>query len=157
MRSKIVVRIAIIAALYVVFTLALAPVGFGPVQFRVSEALKVFVLLNPFYALGIGLGTLIANLASPYAGPWDLVFMPVTDIIGGFVAWGLYRMTGRRWIAPALSLYAATTALAVGVMLAAFGLGAWYAAALPVLGSELIILLVGGPILWRALGWINQR
>jgi uncharacterized membrane protein len=157
MTTRTTVRIALIAALYVVLTFVLAPVSYGLLQFRVSEMLKVFVLLNPLYALGIGLGTLIANLFSPFAGPWDLLWMPLTDIAGGFLAWGLFRLIGRWSIFPSMVLYALTTGLAVGMMLAAFGFGAWWLAAMPVIGSELIIMIVGAPILWRGFAWINLR
>lgn len=157
MKTKTIVMVAIIAALYAIFTLALAPVSYGPIQFRVSEALKVFVLLNPLYALGIGLGTFIANLASPFSGAWDLIFMPLTDIAGGVMAWWLFRLM-RRWsIFPPMVLYALTTGLSVGVMLAAFGMGVWYFAALPVIASEMLILMVLGSLLWRALKWVNLR
>ena len=145
-----------IAALYAVFTLALAPISYGPIQFRVSEALKVFVLLDPFYAFGIGLGTLIANINSPMVGPWELIFMPITDMVGGLIAWLLFRAVRRRSIFPSLLIYAITTGLSVGLMLAAFGLGIWYVAAIPVIVSELIILVVGGALLWKGFGWINQ-
>src|SRR5512140_3588178 len=76
-----VVRVAIIGALYAVFTIGIAPLSYGPIQFRVAEALKVFVLFDPLYALGIGIGTFFGNLASPFVGPWELIFMPLTDIV----------------------------------------------------------------------------
>src|SRR5512140_3571041 len=118
-----VVRIAIIAALYAVFTIAIAPLSYGPVQFRVAEALKVFVLFDPLYALGIGIGTFFGNLASPFVGPWELIFMPLTDIAGGVLAYTVYRWIGRRLPVIPLAIYGITTSLAVGLMLAAFGEG----------------------------------
>ena len=75
MTTKRVVMIAILAALYAVFTILIAPLSYGPIQFRLSEILKVFVLFDPWLSLGIGIGTFIANMASPYVGPWELIFM----------------------------------------------------------------------------------
>ena len=42
-------RTAIIAALYAVITLALAPISYGAVQFRVSEIMVLLAFFDPFY------------------------------------------------------------------------------------------------------------
>ena len=73
MKTRHVVLISIIAALYCVLTVAIAPISYGFIQFRVSEVLKIFVLFDPLFAVGIGIGTFFANLASPYVGPWELI------------------------------------------------------------------------------------
>lgn len=147
MRTKNVVLVSTVAALYVIFTIMLAPISFGPIQFRVSEVLKGLVLFNPVAALGIGLGTFIANLFSPYAGPWDLIWMPITDIVGGCMAYMLFiGLFDSKPIFPMI-FYAITTGLAVGIMLHAFGLGPFWAVTLPVIASELIILLAGLPLM----------
>lgn len=143
------VMMAVIAALYVVLTLGLAPISYGVIQFRVSEALKAFVLFDPFLSLGIGVGTFIANIASPYAGPWEFVWMPLTDMLGGLIAWAVYVGLRRSKIGSIVSMvaYAITTGLAVGLMLQAFGLGGFWILSAGVVASELIILLVGLPII----------
>ncbi|HEY3424108.1 MAG TPA: QueT transporter family protein, partial [Negativicutes bacterium] len=41
MNTHAVTRATMIAALYTALTIALAPVSYGPLQFRVSEALTV--------------------------------------------------------------------------------------------------------------------
>lgn len=142
-----IVRVAIIAALYVVFTLGIAPLSYGPIQFRVAEALKVFVLFDPLYALGIGIGTFFGNLASPFVGPWELVFMPFTDMAGGLLAWVLYRLLQRRLPFLPLAVYAITTALSVALMLAALGAGGFWVLAGSVGVSELVILIAGYPLI----------
>lgn len=38
---------AVIAAIYVVLTILFAPISFGPVQFRISEALCVLPYFTP--------------------------------------------------------------------------------------------------------------
>jgi len=91
LKTRYLVLSSIIGALYVVLTLGLAPLSFGPIQFRISEILKVFVLFNPFLAFGIGMGTFFANLLSPYAGPMELIWMPFSDMAGGLLAWALFR------------------------------------------------------------------
>ena len=45
-RTGFITQSALIAALYVVLTMIVAPIAFGPIQFRVSEVLCAAVLLN---------------------------------------------------------------------------------------------------------------
>ena len=142
---------AIVAAVYGVLTILIAPLSYGPIQFRLSEVLKVLVLYNPVVALGIGIGTFFANLASPFVGPWELIWMPVTDILGGFMAWFVYdRLFRRRYPAFAMALYALTTGFAVALMLSILGIDLFYFALLAVGFSEAVIL-IGGIILIEAI------
>jgi uncharacterized membrane protein len=144
--TRHIVMAALIAAIYAVLTVALAPISFGVIQFRFSEILKVFVLFDPFLAFGIGLGTFMANTFSPMVGPWELIWMPLTDMLGGFLAWGLYQLIRRKTVFPSMILYAITTGLAVGLMLSFFGFGAWFIVSLPIMASEVVLLVVGAPI-----------
>jgi|GEM_PF-98809 len=66
--TKIVTRTAMIAAFYVVLTLLsqLFGLGFGVVQFRISEALTVLPLFFFSAVPALAIGCLIANLFSPY-------------------------------------------------------------------------------------------
>jgi uncharacterized membrane protein len=67
------VKSAIIAGLYVVVTLAFQPIGYGQVQFRISEVFVLFVFLDPSYLIGLTLGCAIANFFSPF-GLVDVIF-----------------------------------------------------------------------------------
>ena len=55
---------AVIAALYAAITILTAPLSFGLVQFRLSEALMVLCALEPVLGVGITLGCFLANLFS---------------------------------------------------------------------------------------------
>jgi len=61
--------ISITAALYTALTYMLAPVGFGMIQFRLSEVLCLLAFIDPIYGIGITLGCFFANLASPFGLP----------------------------------------------------------------------------------------
>ena len=67
---------AVIAALYAALTLLLAPISYGPIQLRLSEALTLLPMLLPQAVPGLFVGCLIANL---YTGM-------LTDIIFGSLA-----------------------------------------------------------------------
>lgn len=66
---------AVIAALYVILTFVSSAFGlsFGPIQFRISEALIFFSAFSPSAVFGLTLGCLLSNTVSPY-GFIDLVF-----------------------------------------------------------------------------------
>lgn len=57
---------AVIAALYVVATIALPFASYGPIQLRFSEAFNHLAVFNKRYILAITLGVFIANIWSPY-------------------------------------------------------------------------------------------
>lgn len=68
---KHIVRAAYIAALYFALTVLLAPISYGVVQFRISEALCILPLLMPEAAIGVAIGCLCANV---YGGnPLDII------------------------------------------------------------------------------------
>ncbi len=66
MKTRKLVINALIAAIYVVLTLAFEPLSFGPLQVRISEVLMLLILINPSYAMGVVVGCLIANMFSPF-------------------------------------------------------------------------------------------
>ncbi len=140
--SKVIARAALVAALYAALTLAVAPLSYGPIQFRISEALKALVLVQPWLIPGIMAGTFVANLFSPYVGPWELIWMPLTDGLGGLLAWWICR----RWWPAGLGTYALTTALAVGMMLhVVAGFPLWFTIG-TVLVGEIVVIPLGWPI-----------
>ena len=140
--TKLIARAALVAALYAALTIAVAPLSYGPIQFRISEALKALVLVQPWLIPGIMAGTFIANLFSPYVGPWELIWMPLTDGLGGLLAWWVCR----RWWPAGLGTYALTTAVAVGLMLhMVAGFPLWFAIGTVFIG-EIVVIPLGWPI-----------
>lgn len=65
---------AVIAALYAALTMLLAPISYGGVQLRFSEALTLLPLLLPEAVPGLFVGCLIANIFSPLVTIWDIIF-----------------------------------------------------------------------------------
>ena len=78
--TKRLTRTAIIAAIYAVVTLAIAPFAYGSIQFRVSEILVLLAIFDPLYIGGLTLGCLIANLLGPN-GPMDVIFGTLATFI----------------------------------------------------------------------------
>ena len=63
---------ALVAALYAALTLLLAPISFGPIQFRVSEALTLLPYCIPQSVPGLFVGCLVANVVGGF-GIIDIV------------------------------------------------------------------------------------
>lgn len=105
-RAERITRIAVIAALYAATTLVcmlfLGGLSWGPVQFRLSEALCVLALFTPDAIVGLALGCAIANLANialsglGMLGMLDVVFGSLASAIGAWLCW---RLRGRRALA----------------------------------------------------------
>ena len=156
MTTRRITRAGIIAALYAALTLVIAPIGYGPVQFRISESLKVLVLFDPWLVVGIGVGTFVANWFSPFAGVWELIWMPFTDVLGGILAWAVYRALRQIYIIVPCILYATTTAFSVALMLRAIGIAPFWFSVLTVGIGELLAIVGGLPIMLRVKQWVCQ-
>lgn len=87
---------AVIAALYVALTLIFAPISFGAVQLRVSEALTVLPLFTSAAIPGLFVGCVLANLIAG-AVVWDVVFGSLATLIGAAIGYALRR---NRWLVP---------------------------------------------------------
>ncbi len=72
---------AVIAALYVVLTMLVAPIAFGPIQFRFSEALTILPFFTPAAIPGLFVGCLLSNLIGG-AIIWDVLFGSLATLIG---------------------------------------------------------------------------
>lgn len=73
MKIKFLSTSGIIAALYIVVSLLIAPFSFGAIQLRIGEMLNHLIVFNKKYIYAIVIGVFITNLFSPN-GPLDLVF-----------------------------------------------------------------------------------
>ena len=105
---------AMIAALYAALTLLLAPISYGAIQCRISEAMTLLPILLPQAIPGLVIGCLVANLLSPVA-IWDEIFGTLATL---FAALGTYKLRKKPLLA-ALSPVVANGVI-VGVMLAVF-------------------------------------
>ena len=73
-KLNFLVRVAMIAAIYVVLNIVFAPISYGPIQVRIAEALVVLPFIDPSAIIGLFLGCILANV---YGG------LGMVDIIGG--------------------------------------------------------------------------
>ncbi|MBU4228035.1 QueT transporter family protein, partial [bacterium] len=69
-----IIRVAMIAAIYVVLNIIFAPISYGPIQVRIAEALVVLPFIDSSAIIGLFLGCILANV---YGG------LGMVDIMGG--------------------------------------------------------------------------
>ncbi|MBQ8304616.1 MAG: QueT transporter family protein [Blautia sp.] len=91
------VEAAAIAAIYVVITLAFAPLSYGEVQVRFSEALTILPFFTPAAVPGLFVGCLLANIIGGAILP-DIIFGSIATLLGAIFTYLLRNKS--RFLAP---------------------------------------------------------
>ena len=89
-KLKRLVTSALLAAIYSVLALALPLLSFGPVQFRISEALTLLPVFSPVAGVGVTVGCLITNTIGFLMGvtfPQDILFGTLATLVGCVFTW----------------------------------------------------------------------
>ncbi|GMA70710.1 membrane protein [Leuconostoc litchii] len=164
-RTRNITLTALVAALYAAITLVIAPIGFGPVQLRLSEGLNHLTAWNKRYIIALGLGVFIANLISPL-GWIDWVFGTAGTLIMTSVTYLLTRKVHYAvWKIIISSTVVSTLGMAIlaAEFTFAFNIGAsgsfasgssggifaqWFAYYISVVPGELVSLIVGGVLIF---------
>ena len=151
--TRRLVRGAVIAALYAALTVVLAPISYGAIQVRISEAMTLLPILLPEAIPGVTLGCLLANLLGGSMLP---------DIIFGTLATFLAAVATRRLrekLLPAALMPVLSNGLIVGAVV-----HYCYAPemALPlcmlsVAAGEAVACLILGPLFIRALSKLPDK
>ena len=81
---------AVIAALYAALTLLLAPISYGNLQCRVSEAMTLLPMLLPAAIPGLFVGCLLANILGG-ATVLDIVFGSLATLIAAIGTYALRK------------------------------------------------------------------
>lgn len=145
-RNRFIASAAVIAAVYAVLTITLSWLSYGPVQFRVAEALTVLPFLTPAAIPGLFVGCVIANFFSPV--PVTLVDVAVGSFATLLAAFLTSRMPNR-WLAPIPPILC--NAVLVGAELSfMYKLPLW-GTVLSVGAGEAVVCLAGGYLLLAAL------
>lgn len=128
--------------MYAALTIALAPISYSNLQFRVSEAMTVLPILMPESIPALGLGVFFANIYGGL-GIYDIVFGPILTIIAAFLT---YRL--RKWLIPALLSPVIINALGVSAYLAPIVKIPYWTVVLQIAAGEAgVVFLIGWPLL----------
>lgn len=144
---------AMIAAIYVVLTIALAPFSFKEVQIRIAEALTILPIFTPAAVSGLAVGCLFANIISG---------APLPDVIFGSLA-TLLGAAGTRLLRKRMVAVAVIPPIAANMLIIPFVLCYAYGVPLPIplmMGTvgagEFISCGILGGLLYKAL-WPHRR
>lgn len=112
-RSAFVAQAGVIAALYAAATLValllLQGLAWGPVQFRVSEAVCVAALLTPAAVPGLTVGCVVANLialvinGTGFLGLFDVVFGSLATCAGAAWCYKMRRLPKIALLGPVIA------------------------------------------------------
>jgi uncharacterized membrane protein len=81
---------AVIAAIYTVLVLAFQPISYGPIQFRIAEALTVLPYFTPAAIPGVTMGCFLSALFTG-ADVLDQIFGSLATLIAAIVSYKLRR------------------------------------------------------------------
>ena len=94
-KSRFIAQTAVIAAVYAALTVLLAPISYGIIQIRISEALTFLPVFTPTAIPGLFVGCLISNF---YTGNIiDIIFGSLTTLVASIATYGLRN---KPWLAP---------------------------------------------------------
>ena len=91
-------RGAVIAALYTALTLLLAPISYGQLQVRLSEALTLLPILLPEAVPALAVGCLLSNILGGCT-IFDIVFGTLATLLAALCT---RRLRGKFWLAAAM-------------------------------------------------------
>ncbi|MGI6621715.1 MAG: QueT transporter family protein [Clostridiaceae bacterium] len=77
---KIIIQSAMIAAVYSTLTILLGSFGFGPIQFRIAEAMTVLPTVLPSSIPGLFIGCILANLLGGF-GTVDIILGSMATLL----------------------------------------------------------------------------
>lgn len=151
---------ALIAAMYTVLTVGLAPLSYGLVQCRLSEALTILAAFTPAAIPGLTVGCVVSNLiglssGANIAGALDVLLGPLAT---GVAAWLTWLLRNRRVVGvPLWSTLppVALNALVIGTELAfvapQFTIEVWLIEMGLVAAGQLVACVGGGLLVARGL------
>jgi uncharacterized membrane protein len=137
---------AIIAAVYALLTLFIAPFSSGLIQCRVSEAMSVLPYFTFSAVPGLFIGCVIANLLVG-ATVYDVVFGSLATLLAAYITYWM-RNRVSKYLAPLPSVV--VNALVVGWLLTSiygFDVSFWVAAGYVAIGQSIACFALGIPLM----------
>lgn len=137
---------AIIAAVYALLTIFLAPISSGLIQCRVSEAMSVLPYFTFTAVPGLFIGCFLANLLTG-AAIYDVIFGSLATLIAAFITYAM-RKTVTKYLAPLPSVV--VNALVVGWLLTyvyQVGVTYWAAVGYVAVGQAIACFALGLPLM----------
>ena len=120
--TQFLTEAAVIGAIYVVLTLLFAPLSYGEIQIRFSEALTILPFFTPAAIPGLFVGCIIANLFGG-AIPVDIIFGSIATLIGAVFTYRLPPIVSNAVIVPFVLHFGYGVNLPIPLMMLTVGIG----------------------------------
>ncbi|MDG6223320.1 MAG: QueT transporter family protein [Candidatus Bathyarchaeota archaeon] len=144
MSTKDLTLVTMFAALYAALVYVFAPISFMALQFRVAGVIRPAISKKWILAIGYAIGVVVGNIFSPFAGPWDLLFMPMMSLLAGLLGYIVSKKFGNNYFICGI-IVATVIPISVAFMLLQFG--SPFLATFPyLLISEQIVCLIGSVV-----------
>lgn len=114
MNTKRLVRAAMVAAIYVVLCLVLAPLSYGAVQVRLAEMLCLLPVFGAEYIVAVTLGCFLANLLGSTLV--DVVFGTAATLVACLLTYAVRKMRVGGLAIPAAIPPIVSNAVIVGAL-----------------------------------------
>jgi len=95
-KSLYLAEAAIIAAIYVVLVFVFQSTSFGPIQFRVAEALTILPYFTSAAIPGVTIGCLLSNILFG-SSILDIVFGSAATLFAAYLS---YQLKDNKWFVP---------------------------------------------------------
>ncbi|HHW32355.1 MAG TPA: QueT transporter family protein [Clostridiaceae bacterium] len=134
---RFIIEASVIAALYAALTILFAPISYGMLQVRISEALTVLPFFTPAAIPGLFIGCIISNIIGGN-GIYDIIFGSLATLVAAILSYKIkkpYLVPLPPIIVNAIvvgfilfyvlnmPLYATMVWVAIGETIACYGLG----------------------------------
>ena len=96
MNTKQMTQIAMVAAVYTVLSVALAPISYGPIQVRIAETLTLLPLIWQPSITALTLGCFLTNLIGVHlgvTGPIDILVGTLATFLAAMCTWRFREKT----------------------------------------------------------------
>ncbi|MEX2689214.1 MAG: QueT transporter family protein [Candidatus Njordarchaeum guaymaensis] len=151
-------RISILAAAYAAVTILITPIAYGPIQFRISDVLLPLPYNRKFggknAVIGLTIGTLIANLASPF-GIWDQVIGTFATFFGVAGAYYMRRFKYGMIFAAIMPVISVTILIGFVLLYLVYDILPLWLDILGVFVGEIVTSGFGGYLLLRKLETVS--
>ncbi|HHT97112.1 MAG TPA: QueT transporter family protein [Clostridiales bacterium] len=139
-KTQFIVNASMIASIYTVLVIMAAPISFGPIQFRIAEALTVLPFFTPAAIPGVTIGCFLSAILTG-ADILDIIFGTLATLIASTLS---YKLRNNKYLVPlppvisnaliipwvlkyayaeAMPIYFMMASVAIGEVFACYGLG----------------------------------
>ena len=144
-KTRDLALVTIYAALYAALVFVALPFSFNIAQFRIAGVLRPGIARKWILAFGYGIGVVVANFFSPFAGPWDLIFMPVTSFLAGIAGYLVAKRFNHNYFVAGFVI-ATIISLSLSYMFSQLGISPMLVALPYLFVAEQVLCLIGAAV-----------